>query len=54
MTIPAPVLPVVAGSLPTIRRKYPEICPGQNAAAVLSLTIAYRSLIWMDLHHKIT
>jgi hypothetical protein len=31
MTIPAPLLPVVAASCPITLLKYPEICPGQNA-----------------------
>lgn len=31
ITIPAPMLPVVAGSFPSTLRKYPEMWPGQNA-----------------------
>jgi hypothetical protein len=37
ITIPAPVLPVVNGVNPSIRRKYPEICPGQKDVTEVSV-----------------
>ena len=37
ITMPAPILPVVEGAEPSMRRKYPEICPGQKDVTEVSV-----------------
>ena len=48
ITIPAPMLPVLAVLAPSTRRKYPEMWPGQNAVTFVGSIRVLLCSNWLD------